>query len=338
MKISDLKEYKVVGTGVTSQVSPQVKKPLANKVADFFGAKGITEQFGADIARARAPEAEKGFVEYPKMKEVLFRSVQFGANFLPGAGVGAGLARKTAVGLGTGYAFDVGSQLQSGQEKPLTPGIGTVVGGALPGVGAGIGYANRGVRRLFKGLGSGVSGVPTATIDKIVSNPRVAQQATDKINKTGNAKVLEENAKQIMNGVSTIRQQARKAYGEGVESLAQTDIQPKVFRDSTQALLDKYGIGISEKGKRLANFEFSEPRNVQKANELVKKLNSVDLDGKSLRKLADDIESAGYKIATSDERLSFNAFIKDLSNSLKGAIGKSTDKLGDINKKFSNDI
>src|SRR3990167_1446691 len=216
MKISDLKEYKVVGTGVTSQVSPQVKKPLANKVADFFGAKGITEQFGADIARARAPEAEKGFVEYPKMKEVVGSAVQFGANFLPGAGVGAGLARKTAVGLGTGYAFDVGSQLQSGQEKPLTPGVGTVVGGALPGVGAGVGYANRVVRRLFKGLGSGLSGVSTETINKITTNPRMAQVATEKISNTGNAKVLEENARQIMNGVSTIKKEARKAFGEGV--------------------------------------------------------------------------------------------------------------------------
>ena len=51
---------------VAPKIAPQPKVPLASKVANFFGAKGITEQFGADIARARAPEAEKGFVEYPQ--------------------------------------------------------------------------------------------------------------------------------------------------------------------------------------------------------------------------------------------------------------------------------
>src|SRR3990167_5916905 len=247
MKISDLKEYKVVGTGVTSQVSPQQKIPLSNKIANFFGAKGITEQFGADIARAKAPEAEKGFVEYPKMKEVVGSAIQTGANLLPGAGIGAGLARKTAVGLGTGYAFDVGSKLQTGQEKPLVPGIGTAVGGALPVVGAGIGYAGRVIGRLFKGLGSGLSGVSTETINKIVTNPKAAQVATEKISKTGNAKVLEENARQIMSGITNIKSQARKAYGEGLESLASTDIKPQIFRENTQSFLDKYGVKITEK-------------------------------------------------------------------------------------------
>src|SRR3990167_9684617 len=111
MKITDLKTYTVVG-GTPSLPSSQEKKPLANKVADFFGAKGITEQFGADIARARAPEAEKGFVEYPKMKEVVGSALQTGANLIPGVGKGVGLLGKTAAGLGAGYAFDVGANLQ----------------------------------------------------------------------------------------------------------------------------------------------------------------------------------------------------------------------------------
>jgi hypothetical protein len=105
-------------------------------VANFFGAKGISEQFGADIARARAPEAEKNLVSYPSMKSVLGSALQTGANFVPGTGVGAGLTRKVATGAATGYAMDVGSKLQTNTEKPFTPGLGTAIGGALPIAGA----------------------------------------------------------------------------------------------------------------------------------------------------------------------------------------------------------
>lgn len=317
-------------------VAPKV--PLSNKIANFFGAKGITEQFGADIARTKAPKEEKGFVEYPKMKEVVGSAVQTGANLLPGAGKGVGLLGKTAVGAGTGFAFDVGSKLQSGSESPMAPGVGTAVGGVIPGAVAIAKPVTKIVGRLFKGLGSGLSGVSTDTIDKIVSNPRAAQLATEKLAKSGNAKVLEDNARQIMNGVSKIKKEAREGFGKGVEALAETDIKPSVFRSKTQAFFDKYGSSLTDKGRKMSKMEFAEPRNVQRANELIKRLNTTKLDGKSLRKLADDIESSSYKVATSDERLSFNAFLKDLSSTLKSAISESTDRFDEINKAFSSDM
>jgi len=330
---------------IPQQTQPQSSKGIGQKfldagtgVANFFGAKGISEQFGSDIARARAPESEKGFVEYPKMKEGVGSAIQTGANLLPVAGKGASLLGKVAAGAGTGYAFDVGSNLQQNKVNPFSPSVGTAVGGGVPIAGAVLKPATKIVGRLLKGLGSGLSGVSTDTINKIVDNPKAAQMATDKLNKSGNAKFLEENARQIMNGVSTVRQQARKTFGEGLESLAETDIKPDVFRGQTQQFLDKYGYKITDKGRKIANAEFTDPKNVSKANELINKLNTVKLDGKSIRKLADDIESSAYKIATSDERLSFNAFIKDLSASLKGAVSNSTGKLDDINKTFSSDM
>lgn len=54
--------------------------------------------------------------------------------------------------------------------------------------------------------------------------------------------------------------------------------------------------------------------------------------------MSDDIESAAYKVATSDERLSFNAFVKDLAGSLKESISHSTEKLDEINRAFSQDM
>lgn len=324
----------IAGVSVTSKP----KAPLANRVANFFGAKGITEQFGASLAKAKAPESEKPFVEFPKMKEVVGSAIQTGSNFLPGAGVGAKFAKKVAVGAGTGYGFDVGSKLQQGKEKPLKPSAGTAIGASIPVVGAVVKPATKVVGRLLKGLGSGLSGVSTETIDKIVSNPRVAQEATKRINKSGNAKVLEENARQVMEGVRTIKKQARTSFGEGVGSLKAEDIAPKTFRQAVQPFLDESGVVYKNGKPTFSKVEFSEPRNIKIASKLVNKLSKTELNGLSLRKLLNEIEESRYKIATSDERLSFNAFTKGLAETVKKAITGSTSKLGEINKKFSSDM
>jgi len=128
--------------------------PLANKVANFFGAKGITDQFGADIARARAPKEQRDFVEYPSEREVVGSAAQFGANFIPGAGVGANLSTKIGVGAATGYAFDVGSKLQDKSKtvgQSLTPGLGTAIGAAVPVAGK---LISEGVKKATPVVGS----------------------------------------------------------------------------------------------------------------------------------------------------------------------------------------
>ena len=194
------------------------------------------------------------------------------------------------------------------------------------------------IRRLFKGLSSGLSGAATNVIDAIVENPQVAIRVSREIEKSGNFSILETNARIIVEGVARVRQEARRAFGAGLEKLKEIDISPKAFRSGIQPVLDKFG-SIIEKGKRiLKNVEFSEKINLDKANALIDRLSRVKLDGKSLRKLADDIEASKYTVARSDERLSFNVFIDDLSKGLKNAINNSTDKLQEINKAFSLDM
>lgn len=348
MNIKDLKpgSYAVVSSNPQSQQQESSPKPIANQITDFFGAKGLTDLAGSQIAKfglaASGNTDAANRVQQPSMKEVLGSSAQFGANFLPAAGVGAGLLGKAAVGAGTGYAMDVGSKLQQDKSIPeaVTPGIGTAVGTVLPVGGAGIALGGRIMGRLFKGLGSGISGVSTKTLDEMLNNPEVAQQATEKLAKSGNFKVIEDNAKTIVNGVSKIRQEARKAYGEGLAQLKTTDINPQTFRQSIQTFLDKNKVSLDEKTNTrfLDNVEFSEPKNLQKASNLVDELSKVELNGLSLSKLLNKIEDSRFKTATSDERLAFNAFIKDLAESVKGAISGSTNKLGEIKKKFSQDM
>lgn len=221
-----------------------------------------------------------------------------------------------------------------GKEALIASGVET----ALPVAGKIIQPATRIVSRLFKGLASGLSGVGTETIEQIVKNPETAKKTTQELLKGGNKDVLQKNAETIVKGVAKIKNEARKSFGDGLESLKSADIDDKVFRQSTQSILDKYG-AVLEGGKRqLKNIEFDNPKNITKANEIIQKLQKAKLDGKSLRKLVDDIDNEKFKIATSDERLAFNSFVSDLSTSLKSAIKKSTNKLDEINKAFTNDM
>lgn len=309
----------------------------ATDVSNFFGGKGVADTYGASFAKIGKSEQEKNIIsaDQPTVKQTIGSGLQLGANFIPG-GAGTNLATKVGLGAATGLTMDIGSKLQNNQTP--TPGIGTITGASLPIAGAGLNVAGRVVGRLLKGLGSGLSGAPTSAVDRIINNPQYAKEATRRLNQSGNSKVLEENARQLVNGISGLRKEARQSFGTGLEQLKQEDIKPEVFRQNTQTTLDKYGSTIQNNQRVLQNIEFNDPKNLSKASQLIDKLSSTELDGKSLRKLADDIDNSKYKIATSDERLSFNAFLDDLSGSLKNAVNSSTDKLTDINKKFSDDM
>lgn len=263
-----------------------------------------------------------------------------GANFIPGAGEGANLAVKTAIGAGTGYAMDVGSNLKNNESNSFIPGAGTAIAGGLPVAGA---LTKPGVAilgRLLKGVGSGLSGVPVHQIEQIFNNPTAANKASQQIAKAGKGAVLEENARTIVNGVSKVRQEARSAYGQALSGLKAEDINPTTFRQAIRPVLDKSGSRLETKTNTriLDNVEFSDQKNINKAGQLIDELSKTPLDGLSLSKLANKIENARYKVATSDERLSFNAFLGDLEDGLRGAINSSTDKLKDMNTKYATDL
>lgn len=237
----------------------------------------------------------------------------------------------TAGAVGTAQTGDIkGGALAAGVEA-LAPGVGKVVGAVARPVTAFMG-------RLFKGISSGLSGASSGQIEAILANPKTAQQAVKEIKATGGASLLRKNAESIVQGVSKVRQDARRAFGEGLEKLSEADINPTTFKDAVGAILNKFGSVVSKGQRILQNVEFDDPKNLKRASDLISRLSRVRLDGKSLRKLADDIDATKFKTATSDERLAFNAFTKDLSNGLKDAISKSTDKLDEINRAFSADI
>lgn len=192
--------------------------------------------------------------------------------------------------------------------------------------------------RLFKGIASGLSGASSQQIEAVLANPKSASKAVSEIKKAGGAAAIRKNASTIVEGLSRIRKEAGQAYRAGLNELSDVDIKPSVFRDSVKKALDKFGSVVSGGVRKLSNVEFDDPKHVKKASELIDRLSRVELNGVTLRKLADDIESVAYKTATSDERLSFNAFIRELSSALRTAVSESTSKLDDINRAYSLDM
>ena len=355
MKITDLKNYTVVGgNGIpVSSATPEVKTPksLGQKVLDvgtsvsnFLGGKGVADTYGSEIAKLGKSQQEKDFIsrDQPSLKQTIGSGIQLGANFLPGAGVGAGLARKVGVGLGTGYAMDVGSKLQQGKSagEVATPGIGTAVGGMLPVAGAGVGYASRVMGRLFKGLGSGISGVSTKTLDEMLNNPQVAQKASDKLAKSGNYRVLEENAKKIVGGVTKIQNEASSAYRAGLDKLSAVDIKPDKLKEGIEGALIKHKINIGKDGiVDFSTADFLDPKIQQRAESVINSISKQeDISGTGIRKLMDMVDNKKFPTTPDADRQAFNAFIRDLKQGLKDGINASTDKLKDINAKYSADL
>lgn len=218
-------------------------------------------------------------------------------------------------------------------------GVGTVLAGATEGLAPVVGMALRPVTRLVKSLASGLSGVSSKTIDAMVSEGNLSKEIAQKVDSEGATNIIKKNAETIISGVSKIRQDARKAYGQAIEALKSTDINPQVFRDSISQTLDNIGSEIKNGVRKLTNAEFDNPVLVKKANTFIDQLSKVELNGYSLNKLQNNIESAAFKTTGGDaQRLSFNAFLHDLSGSIRNAINQSTDKLSEINKAYSTDL
>lgn len=195
------------------------------------------------------------------------------------------------------------------------------------------------IKRLFTGLGAGLSGASTQELEVIAKNPSIAQEFSNIIKKEGADSVLEKNAKMILNGISNIRKQARGAYGKGVEALSNVDIKPSIVKNNIVSAIDKNGIKATKTGLDFSNSEIFNNKIVSKAKELLTELNNKkDITGKTLRTYLDKLESSKFKSALDPDRQAFNNLIKDVSKNIKNAIKESTNKLDSINKKFSTNM
>jgi len=218
-----------------------------------------------------------------------------------------------------------------GKESLIAAGAETI----FPLAGAG----SKVVSRLFKGLGSATSGVGTEAIESIIKNPSTAKNVVKQLKVGGSESVIRKNANTILTGVRTIRKEARARFGTAIETLKAVDINPKTFRKNLQPFFDKYGVSTSGKNRILDGVEFEKQSLINKASSLIDDISNAELNGKSFRNVFKKIENAKFKTTGTDpERLSFNAFLNDMGESVRKSIGQSTTKLDNINKDFSADM
>lgn len=251
--------------------TPKAKKTLggaimgaANAVTDFVGARGIADQYGADIARARAPQEQKNLVEYPKFKEVAGSALQTGTLLIPGAAgakLGAKAAAKvggtgfkagatnygTRVGFGAaqGYGLDVGAGLQAGEENPYAPGAGTAIGGALPVAGGLLNLAKAGVKKAAPATLEFTSGIPREAIKTAMERPEAARVGRTQTN-------LTEIRNKAAGETTKLRRELGNEFSSGLEQINKSTLEKsrasaqkiaQVFKDAVMTDLRTKGAG-----------------------------------------------------------------------------------------------
>lgn len=136
------------------------KKSFIEKASDFIGATPLAKGIGIGLSQSTpemkalerriamntaSDEELKIYQEIlgqaPTNKQIIGSALSLGANFIPGAGKGYKLATKVGISAGTGYAMDVGRNLQNEKSLPgaFKPGIGTAVAASIPVIGALVG-------------------------------------------------------------------------------------------------------------------------------------------------------------------------------------------------------
>lgn len=179
---------------VEDTLTPEQKQ----RIAEQMRAKGIDESTISSVINANVAKQDilNTQFEGPSAKEILGDVARIGANFIPvgkGAnlvtkglsklGAGAGLANvggKVIAGAGQGYAFDVSEKMRTNKEKPLTPGLGTAIGGVSPLAGPvlkAVGAAGRQVTGLTTGAGAPAIKEFGKAVAKGGEQAKVAQRA-----------------------------------------------------------------------------------------------------------------------------------------------------------------
>lgn len=180
-------------------------------------------------------------------KEVLGSAVQLGADFIPGAGEGASLLEKSAVGAGTGYTLDVGNKLQDKNKstgEAFIPGAGTVVGATLPFAGALVGALSKKIAGFTAGTGE-------EAIQRAIDNPDAVGEAVSTYAKTPEAKqTLVDKAKA---SISSFIQDKQEEYGTSLNNLGTDAAKLKETQtsvvDSFTDNVKKFGGSINDEGE-----------------------------------------------------------------------------------------
>ncbi len=183
-------------------------------------------------------------------KDVIGSAISTAATAIPGASAGASLLTKTIAGGATGYAFDVGSNLQN-KDKTLgqdfTPGLGTIVGATLP-------FAGYLISSLSKKIAGFTAGTGEDVIQRAIDNPDAVGEAISKYAKTPEAK--EELVSTASSAVQDFVKAKGQEFGNTINNLAVKEggeISKQPALEALKKSLEDFGITLSPEGLDFTN-------------------------------------------------------------------------------------
>lgn len=250
-------------------------------------------------------------------RDVAGQAIQAAATFAPGASAGASLGRKVLAGAATGYGFDVGQKLEDSSKtlkQAATPGVGTVVGGAIPLASAGISSITKNLPKWF------------------------VQKALPKLNPENTDIVLNQTHLGSIKSMAQESEKAVSSYGKAIDEVLSKPQYKDAVGNGAQAIGDTLS--------QFANADLTEKKVVgilkqvapaQKT--LIDKVANGTATLAEKNTLRSTIDQAIYPKFTDTPSLTFNKKIgKAFTDSLRSEVQKNAPETGAIFKFFSKEI
>ena len=248
-----------------SSLSPQAIERLRAK-----GVPITEEEQRAEIAQG---------IKGPSGKEIAGDAVQIGLNFVGGGAAkglkGVSLAKKVATGAAVGYGYDVSTGLKEGNSvgESLVPGVGSIVGGAIPLVGAGLNAAGKATSKLANKTVDKLTPDSASIMDRVARlkptdatkfKKLAGKSHGEYLRETGNfgtpEKIIENEAKKFAKSIKSVDKTLAKLKG--------------TFKDGS---IDDALNGILDKAKSTSGANVKSPY-LKRVTELLEKNNKVGLD------------------------------------------------------------
>ena len=292
--------------GVPTEAEIDPGTALSNKeVLGSFGNVGLLALSGGELKGAGIA-ADAG-----KVGQVLNKAVDVAKPVLEGGG----MLGKTLRGAAQGYGFDVASSANANKDNIYTPGMGTVIGGALPGLLKVGGMA-------LKGGASLLSGASQEAIQRAVNNPDAVGTAVKQFAKNpGSEKTLISTAKDALN---SFLQDRNKQFGESLSGMVATEpISKQTVLDSFAKQVGNFGGQITDKGLEFGDTALTsaEQKGISDVFDTVKSWKDVTPQGMDTLRQRIGKEMSNFRFANNgQDNVVLGGIKNDLTNLMKSKI------------------
>lgn len=251
-------------------------------LGSVFGGQKIGEAIGTQIAKARATEDEKQFIEGPTVGEVVGDVVRTGATFAPVGKIAGAVAKGArALGIGgkaaqttgnivaggaTGAGADIGVSMAEGEDVSL--GLGTALGAGIPASSPIVSALSRASAKIAGRASSEITGALTGTsqetIEQAFNAAKAGGKELDAFTESLRGKTTPEAlVGTLRNQIDTVASQRSQLFRSTLEELGDTVVPTAPAKQQFMDDLISTGIKITDDG--MLDFSGSKLRTVPNA-------------------------------------------------------------------------